>query len=83
MRTEPLEQTNPDIQVLDWAEIRTVLLDMDGTLLDSAYQTLSQDLIEAEQVQFLEMLRLFWRDLEAYRDQPDMSQQQLLTLAVR
>jgi hypothetical protein len=65
------------------AALETLTGDVDGTLLDSAYQTLSQDLVEAEQVQFLGMLRLFWRDLETYRDQPDMSQQELLSLAVR
>ncbi|MEM9577292.1 MAG: SUMF1/EgtB/PvdO family nonheme iron enzyme [Pseudomonadota bacterium] len=65
------------------AALETLTSDVDGALLDSAYQTLSQDLIEAEQVQFLEVLRLFWRDLETYRDQPDMGQQELLQLAVR
>lgn len=63
--------------------LETLTSDVDAELLDSAYQTLSQDLIEAEQVQFLEMLRLFWRDLEQYRGQPDMGQQDLLMLAVR
>ena len=57
--------------------------DVSPELLDTAYQTLSQDLIEAEQVAFLRMLRSFWRDLETYRDTPDMSQQELLLLAIR
>lgn len=57
--------------------------DVDPDLLDVAYQSLAQDLIAAEQVGFLRMLRLFWRDLEAYRDTPDMGQQELLTLAIR
>lgn len=65
------------------AALETLTNDVEGATLDTAYQTLSQDLIEAEQVPFLEMLRLFWRDLEAYREQPDMSQQDLLALAVR
>lgn len=61
----------------------TLTRDVDGALLDSAYQTLSQDLVEAQQVQFLGMLRLFWQDLETYRTQPDMSPQDLLALAVQ
>lgn len=65
------------------AALETLTGDVEGALLDSAYQTLSQDLIEAQQTQFLEMLRLFWRDLETYRGQPDMSPQELLALAVR
>jgi formylglycine-generating enzyme required for sulfatase activity len=63
--------------------LETLTGEVDGPLLDSAYQRLSQDLIEAQQVQFLEMLRLFWRDLEEYRDRPDMSQRDLLALATR
>jgi formylglycine-generating enzyme required for sulfatase activity len=63
--------------------LETLTAEIEGPLLDSAYQRLSQDLIEAQQVQFLEMLRLFWRDLEEYRGRPDMSQQDLLTLATR
>jgi hypothetical protein len=65
------------------AALETLVNDVEPELLDSAYQTLSQDLIEAEQIRFLEMLRLFWRDLETYRGQPDMGQQDLLQLAVR
>ncbi|MFK7761974.1 MAG: formylglycine-generating enzyme family protein [Roseobacter sp.] len=65
------------------AALETLTSEVDGTLLDTAYQTLSQDMIEAEQIEFLEMLRLFWRDLDGYRDQPDMGQQDLLQLAVR
>ena len=65
------------------AALETLTSDVDGALLDSAYQTLSQDMIEAQQVQFLEMLRLFWRDLETYRGTPDMTQQALLALAIR
>jgi formylglycine-generating enzyme required for sulfatase activity len=57
--------------------------DVSPELLDAAYQTLSQDLIEAEQTSFLRMLRLFWRDLETYRETPDMSQSELLLLAIR
>ena len=64
------------------AALETLTEDVDGTLLDSAYQTLSQDLIEAQQIQFLEMLRLFWRDLPAYKEKPDMDSQELLMLAV-
>jgi len=37
MRTEAPEQAAPDRNPLDWAEIKTVLLDMDGTLLDKYY----------------------------------------------
>lgn len=65
------------------AALETLTNEVDSALLDSAYQTLSQDLIEADQVQFLEMVRLFWRDLDTYREQPDMGQQELLRLAVR
>ena len=65
------------------AALEALTTEADRDLLDGAYQRLSQDLIEAKQIQFLEMLRLFWRDLEAYRDTPDMSQEELLALAVR
>ncbi len=65
------------------AALETLTTDVNGPLLDTAYQTLSQDLIEAEQIEFLEMLRLFWRDLDDYREQPDMGQQDLLQLAIR
>ncbi|MFK7744480.1 MAG: formylglycine-generating enzyme family protein [Roseobacter sp.] len=64
------------------AALETLTADVDSELLDSAYLTLSQDLIEAEQEAFLEMLRLFWRDLDDYRAEPDMSPQRLLSLAV-
>jgi 5'-nucleotidase len=37
MTTKPLDQTPPALQPLDWEEITTVLLDMDGTLLDKYY----------------------------------------------
>ena len=57
--------------------------DVSPELLDAAYQSLSQDLIEAEQTAFLRMLRSFWRDLETYRETPDMSQSDLLLLAIR
>jgi len=37
MKTERPEQACPVLQPLDWAKITTVLLDMDGTLLDKHY----------------------------------------------
>ncbi|MEM1073509.1 MAG: SUMF1/EgtB/PvdO family nonheme iron enzyme [Pseudomonadota bacterium] len=64
------------------AALESLTTDVDADLLDEAYKTLSQDMIEAEQQEFLEMLRFFWRDLDTYRTQPDMSQQELLSLAV-
>jgi len=63
--------------------LETLINEVDTDLLDSAYQRLSQELVEAEQVAFLDMLRRFWRDLDAYRAEPDMSQQDLLQLAIR
>ncbi len=65
------------------AALETLTAEADRELLDATYQRLTQELIEADQIQFLEMLRLFWRDLESYRTAPDMSQDDLLTLAVR
>ncbi|MEM1351864.1 MAG: SUMF1/EgtB/PvdO family nonheme iron enzyme [Pseudomonadota bacterium] len=65
------------------AALETLTSEVDADLLDMAYQRLAQDLIEAEQTAFLAMLRKFWRDLDAYRAQPDMSERDLLLLATR
>ena len=64
------------------AALETLTNDIPETIRDSAYQTLAQDLIEAEQIQLLKVLRLFWQDLEVYRARPDMSPGELLQLAV-
>ncbi|WP_412508267.1 formylglycine-generating enzyme family protein [Roseovarius sp. SYSU LYC5161] len=64
------------------AALETLSQDVPPANLDRAYQTLTQGLVAAEQVDMLEMLRLFWADLETYRDMPDMSAPDLLTLAI-
>ena len=62
--------------------LETLTTDVPPDIRDRAYQTLSQGLVEAKQVQLLTTLRLFWKDLDVYSKEPDMAAAQLLELAV-
>ena len=64
------------------AALETLISDVPPASRDAAYQTLTQALTEAGQKRLLNLLRLFWRDADAYGQEPDMSAAGLLRLAI-
>ncbi|MEM9393102.1 MAG: SUMF1/EgtB/PvdO family nonheme iron enzyme [Pseudomonadota bacterium] len=64
------------------AMLETLSTDFPEATRKAAYETLTTDLSEAGQMVLLDPLAKFWSDLDVYVDQPDMSLEQLLELAI-
>lgn len=63
------------------ATLETLASDVDTDIRNRAYESLAQDLSQAEQTRLLSMLNRFWADLKVYLDAPDMSKTTLLQIA--
>ncbi|MCB2095058.1 MAG: SUMF1/EgtB/PvdO family nonheme iron enzyme [Rhodobacteraceae bacterium] len=62
--------------------LSTLSNDIEPTIAEKSFRLLVDELMLADQDQILAALQLFWGDLEAYRARPDMTETDLLTLAL-
>ena len=64
------------------AALETLSADMPGAVRDVAYRVLREELVLSAQVDLLLTLDRFWRDLQIYRQAPDIDPEKLLQIVL-